>query len=87
MNKRTYTGNGVIHWSISDESVGKNRRGTCLPHQGESWPHMVRFLKQTGPDEFLTAYQVNHLGHTVNYHDIDFGEEDPAIAEKWFCNE
>jgi hypothetical protein len=84
MNKRVYTGNGVIHWSITDMSVGKNRRGTCLPYQGESWAHMVKFLKQTGPDEFLTAYQVNHLGDTVHYHDIDFSEEDSGVAEKWF---
>ena len=86
MNKRTYTGNGVIHWTITDESAGKNRRGTCLPYQGDSWAHLVRFLKQTGPDEFLTAYQINPIGDTTNYHDIDFSEEDSAIAEKWFCN-
>ena len=74
----------IIHWSITDIHAGKNRRGTCLPDQGESWPHMVRFLKQTGSDEFLTAYQVDSRGYTVNYHDIDFAEEDATNAEKWF---
>jgi len=75
---------GIIHWTITDGQANENRRGTCLPEKGESWPHMVRFLKQTGPDEFLTAYQVNRFGVTTSYHDIDFSEEDSAKAEKWF---
>ena len=74
----------IIHWSITDIKIGKNRSGTCLPAQGESWPHMVRFLKQSGPDEFLTAYQVDERGDTVNYHDIDFETENAKDAEKWF---
>jgi len=75
---------GIIYWSITDMGIGKNRRGTCLPEKGESWSHMVRFLKESGPDEFLTAYQVDEHGYTTSYHDIDFSEEDSTQAEKWF---
>ena len=74
----------IIHWSITDTSIGKDRRGTVLPLQGESWKHMVRFLHQTGKTEFLTAYSVNDFGHTVDYHDIDFSMEDAKQAESWF---
>jgi hypothetical protein len=78
----------IIHWSITDHSanVACVRTGTVLPHTGESWAHMVRFLKQTGPTEFLTAYRVNAQGGTVDYNDIDFETEDSADAELWFLD-
>ena len=77
----------IIHWSITDsKSQDCARTGTTLPHTGESWAHMVRFLKQTGPTEFLTAYRVNAQGDTVEYNDIDFETEDSADAELWFLD-
>ena len=77
----------TIYWSISDKrSPDCLRSGTVLPHKGESWPHMVRFLKSTGSNEFLTAYQYTPNGIQTSYHDIDFETEDSKIAETWFSD-
>ena len=76
----------VIHWSITDQKIGKNRRGALFPHLGESWRHMARFLKATGSDEFLTAYSLDSRGQTLEYNDIDFAEEDLSKAEGWFTS-
>jgi len=77
----------VIHWSITDQKIGKNRRGTCLPDKGESWAYMVRFLKATGSDEFLTAFSLGSHGQALEYNDIDFEKEDVSKAEGWFTSE
>ena len=73
----------TIYWSVTGSNSG-NRTGTVLPHRGESWAHMVRFLQQTEPKGFLTAYRYDKKGYQCDYNDVDFETEDAAVVESWF---
>jgi len=75
----------TIYWAISGPKCG-GRKGTVLPHRGESWAHMVRSLQQTEPKGFLTAYRYNSKGDSCDYSDLDFETEDATQAESWFSN-
>jgi len=77
----------TIHWSIVCDTHTAPRTGTTLPHKGESWPHMARFLVQSaGNDWYLVAYSVDENGDEVERYEIDEDTEitvqnDPAL---WF---
>tara|TARA_Y100000034_G_scaffold133175_1_gene197977 strand:+ start:675 stop:908 length:234 start_codon:yes stop_codon:yes gene_type:complete len=76
----------LIHWRIDGPTCGE-RTGTCLPEQGESWNHMVRFLRMSEPTGWLVAYSLDGEGNEVDFHDspvtVLCEDNDP---EGWFSS-
>jgi hypothetical protein len=76
MTKERRKLSNTIHWIITEG--GSSHTGTTIPEL-ESWPHMVRFLRETAPNGFLVAYQFDG-----DYHEINFKTDNPTTAEDWF---
>ncbi len=63
----------IIHWSVQCADKG-TRTGTVLPDKGESWLHMVKFLKQTSPNGHLTAYVLAVCGDELDWFECSLSE-------------
>ena len=72
----------IIHWRVDCADKG-TRTGTCLPDKGESWAHMITFLKQSSPNGFLTAYVLAVCGDELDFHEFELCE-DITHAKTWF---
>ena len=72
----------IIHWRVQSDKQGL-RTGTSLPEKGESWPHMVEFLKSSSPNGYLIAYVLTPGGDMLEYREGELSKcaDD---AKTWF---